>query len=85
MLSNETARGAILGYYVLYRVKNTTSWTNQTVDGAGATSLSVGPLNEYTTYEFAMQTLNEKGVSNLSALVEKSTSQHSECYFPSFI
>ena len=85
MLSNETARGAILGYYVLYRVKNITSWTNQTVDGAGATSLSVGSLNEYTTYEFAMQTLNEKGVSNLSALVEKTTNQHSECYFPSFI
>ena len=55
MLSNETARGAILGYYVLYRVKNTTSWTNQTVDGAGATSLSVGPLNEYTTYEFLLR------------------------------
>ena len=81
MLSNETARGAILGYYVFYRVKNTTPWSNKTVDGAGATSLLVGSLNEHTTYEFAMQAFNRKGVSNLSALVEKTTDQHSECYF----
>ena len=81
MLSKDKARGAILGYYVLHRVKDTSPWTNESVDGAEKTSLPVGSLNEYTTYEFAMQTFNSKGVSNLSALVEKTTDQHSECYF----
>lgn len=82
MLSKDKARGAILGYYVLYRVKqNTPTWINKTVDGAGATSLLVGPLNEHTTYEFAMQAFNSKGISDVSALVEKTTDQHSECYF----
>ena len=85
MLSKVKARGAILGYYVFYRVINSTAlWENKTVDGAKTTSLLVGPLNEHTTYEFAMQAFNAKGVSNLSALVEKTTDQHSECYL-SFI
>ena len=85
MLSEEKARGAILGYYVFHRVKDTTPWINKTVDGAGATSLLVGSLNEHTTYEFAMQAFNGKGVSNLSALVEKTTDQYSEYYFTLFI
>ena len=81
MLSKDKARGAILGYYVLHRVKDTPPWTNESVDRAEKTSLLVGSLNEYITYEFAMQAFNSKGVSNLSALVEKTTDQHSECYF----
>ena len=81
MLSKDKARGAIMGYCVLHRVKNTPTWTNESVDGAEKTSLLVGSLNEHTTYEFAMQAFNSKGVSNLSALVEKTTDQHSECYF----
>ena len=85
MLSKEKVRGAILGYYVFYRVKNTTPWRNKTADGAGTTSLLVGSLNEHTTYEFAMQAFNSKGVSNLSALVEETTDQHSECCFLLFI
>ncbi|PFX12870.1 Protein sidekick-2 [Stylophora pistillata] len=77
MLSKDKARGAILGYYVLYRVKeNTPPWINKTVGGAGITSLLLGPLNEHTMYEFAMQAVNSKGVSNISALVEKTTDQH---------
>ena len=74
-----------MGYYVFYRIKNTAPWTNKTVDRAGATSLLVGSLNEHTPYEFAMQAFNGKGVSNLSALVEQTTDQHSECYFILFI
>lgn len=75
MLRKEKARGAIFGYYVLYRVKKTLPWINKTVDGAETTSLLVGPLSEHTTYEFSMQVFNGKGVSNLSALVEKTTDQ----------
>ena len=79
MLSKDKARGAILGYYVLHRVRNTPPWENETIDEPGATSLLVEPLNEHTTYEFAMQAFNGKGVSKLSALVEKTTDQHSKC------
>ena len=80
MLRKDKARGAILGYYVLHRVNSTPPWVNKTVDGAETTSLLVGPLNEHTTYEFSIRAFNGKGVSNLSALVEKTTHQHSECY-----
>ena len=72
-----------MGYYVLYRVSGTPPWINKTVNRAELTSLLVGPLNEHTTYEFAMQAFNRKGVSNLSALVEKTTDQQSECFFKS--
>lgn len=81
MLSKDKARGAIFGYYVLYRVNSTPTWINETVEGAETTSLLIEPLNEHTTYEFAMQAFNSKGVSIVSALVEKTTNQHSECYF----
>ena len=81
MLSKDKARGAILGYYVLHRAKSTPPWENKTIDEPGATSLLVEPLNEHTTYEFAMQAFNSKGVSKLSALMENTTNQDSKCYY----
>ena len=81
MLSKDKARGAILGYYVLHRAKSTLPWENKTIEEPGATSLLVEPLNEHTTYEFAMQAFNSKGVSKLSALMEKTTDQDSKCYY----
>ena len=81
MLSKDKARGAILGYYVLHRAKSTLPWENKTIDEPGATSLLVEPLNEHTTYEFAMQAFNSKGVSKLSALMEKTTDQDGKCYY----
>ncbi|RMX58472.1 hypothetical protein pdam_00022152, partial [Pocillopora damicornis] len=67
MLSKDIARGAVLGYYVLHRLNSTPPWINKTVDRAELTSLLVGPLNEHTSYEFAMQAFNSKGASHLSA------------------
>ena len=81
MLSKDKARGAILGYYVLHRAKSTPPWENKTIDEPGATSLLVEPLNKHTTYEFAMQAFNSKGVSKLSALMEKTTNQDGKCYY----
>ena len=81
MLSKDKATGAILGYYVLHRAKSTPPWENKTIDEPGATSLLVEPLNEHTTYEFAMQAFNSKGVSKLSALMEKTTDQDSKCHY----
>ena len=85
MLSKDIARGAVLGYYVLHRLNSTPPWINKTVDRAELTSLLVGPLNEHTSYEFAMQAFNSKGASHLSASVRKTTDQPSECYVTFFL
>ena len=74
-----------MGYYVLHRLNSTPLWINKTVDRAELTSLLVGPLNEHTSYEFAMQAFNSKGASHLSASVRKTTDQHSECYVTFFL
>ena len=81
MLTKQEARGAILGYYVLYREKVSPEpqWENKTVDGANTTSYVVAPLNEFTTYQFAMQAFNSKGASDpTSPPLEKATDEHSE-------
>ena len=81
MLTKQQARGAILGYYILYRVKANPEqpWENKTVDGADTTSYVVAPLNEFTLYQFAMQAFNSKGASDpTSPPLEKETDEHSE-------
>ena len=77
MLTKEEARGAILGYYILYKRKSEpeTSWKNRTVDGAENTSLVLASLDEYTSYQFVIQAFNHKGVSGRSEIVEKRTDE----------
>ena len=80
MLTKEEARGAILGYYILYREQKRkseleASWKNRTVDGAETTSLELASLDEYTSYQFAIQAFNRKGVSARSKIVEKQTDE----------
>ena len=77
MLTEEKARGAILGYYILYKRKSEpeASWKNRTVDGAENTSLVLASLDEYTSYQFAIQAFNRKGVSGRSEIVEKQTDE----------
>ena len=80
MLTKEEARGAILGYYILYKRKSEleASWKNRTVDGAETTSLELASLDEYTSYQFAIQAFNRKGVSGRSEIVEKQTDEAGE-------
>lgn len=75
MLAKQDARGAILGYYILYKRKSEpkVSWKNRTVDRAEATSLVLASLDEYTSYQFAIQAFNSKGVSGRSKIVERKT------------
>ena len=77
MLTKEEARGAILGYYILYKRKSEpeASWKNRTVNGAETTSLVLASLDEYTPYQFAIQAFNRKGVSGRSGIVEKRTDE----------
>ncbi|XP_078355117.1 protein sidekick-1-like isoform X19 [Oculina patagonica] len=74
MLTKEEAKGAIQGYYVLYR-KPANVWENKTVNGKETTSLLVTSLEKFTFYEFAMQAFNSKGVSNLSTNLEETTAE----------
>ena len=75
MLAKQDARGAILGYYILYKRKSEpkVSWKNRTVDRAETTSLVLASLDEYTSYQFAIQAFNRKGVSGRSEIVERKT------------
>lgn len=75
MLAKQDARGAILGYYILYKRKSEpkVSWKNRTVDRAETTSLVLASLDEYTSYQFAIQAFNSKGVSGRSKIVERKT------------
>ncbi|KAL9951228.1 hypothetical protein ACROYT_G043852 [Oculina patagonica] len=77
MLTKEEARGAIKGYYVLYRkpADPANEWENKTVNGKENTSFLVTPLEKFTPYEFAMQAFNSKGVSDLSTTVEETTAE----------
>lgn len=77
MLTKQDARGAILGYYILYKRKSVpeASWKNRTVDRADTTSLLLVSLDEYTSYEFAIQAFNRKGVSGQSEIVERETDE----------
>ena len=71
MLTKQDAKGAILGYYILYKRKSEpeASWKNRTVDRADTTSLLLVSLDEYTSYQFATQAFNRKGVSGRSEIV----------------
>ena len=75
MLAKQDAKGAILGYYILYKRKSEpkVSWKNRTVDRAETTSLVLASLDEYTSYQFAIQAFNRKGVSGRSEIVERKT------------
>jgi len=74
----EQARGEILGYYVLYNIKNIPTLVNKTIDGKETTSYVIASLKEFTLYEFAMQAFNSKGVSPKSPVLEKRTDQDSK-------
>ena len=75
MLAKQDAKGAILGYYILYKRKSEpkVSWKNRTVDRAETTSLVLASLDEYTSFQFAIQAFNRKGVSGRSKIVERKT------------
>ncbi|XP_066015791.1 hemicentin-1-like isoform X2 [Pocillopora verrucosa] len=77
MLTKEDARGDILGYYILYKRKSEpeASWKNKTVDRAETTSSVLASLDEYTSYQFAIQAFNRKGVSGRSEIVERETDE----------
>lgn len=78
MLTKEEARGAILGYYVLYNRKGNTTLVNRTVDEKETTSHVITSLKEFTSYEFAIQAFNGKGAGNESSTLEKKTDQDSK-------
>lgn len=78
MLRKEQARGEILGYYVLYNRKGSETLVNITVDGKETTSFLITSLKEFTSYEFAMQAFNSKGVSEKSSVSEKTTEEDSK-------
>ena len=80
MFTMQDARGAILGYYVLFKRKSEpeASWKDRTVDRAETTSLVLASLDEYTSYQFAIQAFNCKGVSGRSEIVERKTDEDGE-------
>ena len=78
MLTKKQAKGEILGYYVLYNIKDNATLVNRTVDGKETTSYVITSLKEFTIYEFAMQAFNSKGVSQTSSVLEKTTDQDSK-------
>lgn len=78
MLTREEARGEILGYYVLYNIKSNPTLVNRTVDGKETTSYLITSLKKFTSYEFAMQAFNSKGVSQKSSVVKKKTNEDSK-------
>ena len=51
------------------------SWKDRTVDRAETTSLVLASLDEYTSYQFAIQAFNCKGVSGRSEIVERKTDE----------
>ena len=67
-----------MGYYVLYNVKDNSTLVNRTIDGKETTSYVITSLKEFTSYEFAMQAFNIKGVSPKSSVLEKTTDQDSK-------
>ena len=74
----EQARGEILGYYVLYNIKNIPTLVNRTIDGKETTSYVITSLKKFTSYEFAVQAFNIKGVSPKSPVLEERTDQDSK-------
>jgi len=78
VLTRDQARGEILGYYVLYNIKSNPTLANRTVDGKETTSYEISSLKEFTSYEFAMQAFNSKGVSQKSSVLEKRTDEDSK-------
>ena len=78
MLPRTEARGEILGYYVLYNIKSNPTLVNRTVDGKETTSYVITSLKKFTSYEFAMQAFNSKGVSQKSLFVERKTDDDSK-------
>ena len=80
MLTKEEARGAILGYYILYRKPADAFWENKTVNGKDTTSFLITSLDKFTFYGFAIQAFNSKGVSVLSTAWGKRTAEDSKFY-----
>ena len=78
IITKEQARGAILGYFVLYKKTVSGSKENQTVLGKETTSFLVTSLEEYTSYQFSLQAFNSKGVSNESVPLERTTDEDSK-------
>ena len=78
MLPRTEARGEILGYYVLYNIKSNPTLVNRTVDGKETTSYVITSLKKFTSYEFAMQAFNSKGVSQKSSVLEEKTDEDSK-------
>ena len=78
MLTRTEARGEILGYYVLYNLKSNSTLVNRTVDGKETTSYVITSLKKFTSYEFAMQAFNSKGVSQKSSVLGKKTDADSK-------
>ena len=76
MLTKEEAKGAILGYYVLYKLESQSQpLVNRTVDGKDITSYLVTSLKKFTSYEFSMQAFNSKGVGVQSPVLVTKTNE----------
>ena len=67
-----------MGYYVLYNRKDNLTLVNRTVDGKETTSYVITSLKEFTTYEFAIQAFNSKGVGQKSSALKKTTDEDSK-------
>ena len=79
MLTKQQARGAIQGYFILYK-KTDSPQKNLTVLGKDTTSYLVTSLEEFTSYNFSMQAFNSRGASPVSNQTEKKTDQDSKLF-----
>ena len=80
MLTKEEARGAILGYFILYKKTGSAEKENRTIDGKDTTSYLVTSLEKFTLYVFSIQAFNRKGVSVESNQTERKTDQDSKLF-----
>ena len=80
MLTKEQARGAIQGYFILYKKTDSPQKENRTVLGKDTTSYLVTSLEEFIWYMFSMQAFNSKGVSAKSKQIERKTDQDSKLF-----
>ena len=80
MPTKEQARGAIQGYFILYKKTDSPQKENRTVYGKDTTSYLVTSLDKFTSYNFSMQAFNSKGASPVSNQTEKNTDQDSKLF-----
>ena len=81
MLTKEEAKGAILGYYVLYKLEaESQPLVNRTADGKDITSYLLTSLKKFTSYEFSIQAFNSKGVSVRSPVFVRKTNEYGMVY-----